>query len=249
MFPRQTTAPADERLHEKLGIENDSKILVLAGCMGDWANALAERAIVRYTDSSKEMTDYVKARFPSTRIAQFSTTDALKWPIENYDWVFFFEPIPLQGKALAISLLRALAKAKGAKIVFSNVNLGAEPETMTDVERICEIYGARLNVRKEDITCRYGERYDEYREVGHSITTLFATPESRKKAELDLKLIWLLQGRKAVGLKELLSNPEVKRLKARRKEVVRALERINLFSAALVLPGHAIYNREVEVSK
>ena len=48
----QCIISTDSQLSRKLGIAPQSKILVFAGCFGDWAGALAEVHEVHYTDVS-----------------------------------------------------------------------------------------------------------------------------------------------------------------------------------------------------
>ena len=56
----QRTIPHDKYLLEKLGIEEGSILLVIAGYYGDWANALAEAGCkIIYSDISKDLTNVV----------------------------------------------------------------------------------------------------------------------------------------------------------------------------------------------
>lgn len=204
----QTTIPHDKKLHKKLRIKGGRRIWVFAGSFGDWANALAEKAIVHYTDVLPEMVAFARNRFPGSKIRRFSVADALN-PRGKHDWFFSFEPEPLLRTALPITLRNAIANTKSAKIVdahychyFDRLSL------VRFLDREYSLKAETTEARPEKISCRRTDGGSYERE--HYMTALETTPISRKRAALDLKLTKLLQNKEKVSLNRVAVKPRNK---------------------------------------
>ncbi len=230
----QHNAPGEE-LHEKLAIEPGSKVLFFAGATGDWAHALSRTTEVHYTDASKEMAQFAKGRFGLRGIRSFRTVDAVQWPAKDrYDYVVSFEPYPLSSR-LPLIAVRALAHAKGMRIV----NPLAYDHYL---DRLMWVYKARSSYKEKKITDRHGD------EVKVSLWQLDSTPDARTAAQLDLKVIHALQRRGAITMNRLTKLLSRKGITSSKEELESSLRRIDLLARQMKreAPGHDLTS-EVEI--
>ena len=144
-LPAQTIVPHDPKLHAKLGMHEGEKLLVVAGSFGDWANALAKKSEVHFTDVSKGMVKYAKQRFPETRIRSFAVADAARWPAKlEVDRVFSFDPDPQKVVSFPLTILRAIGYAK--KGLTMAASSGAAKEVMDRFGNyFAKTYGCRYS--------------------------------------------------------------------------------------------------------
>ena len=193
---RQDSVPLDDKLGiklEKAGIKRGSKILVFAGCYGDWADALAKHHDVSYTDLSKSMSEYVRRRFPHLR--QISGRNALFTPSlpNHFDYSFSFEPIPMYSDSahpgLQFALAGSLLNRKGAFLLEWHRYHGARDA----FKLVRALYGAKLKMTsigidslRRSATENSGPRI---KPLYHSLYVLHTTPSARKKAEIDRRVI------------------------------------------------------------
>jgi protein-L-isoaspartate O-methyltransferase len=220
---RQAIVPKDPRLLEKLGIEKGERILVFAGCYGDWASALARTgAKVTYTDSSPRMAKYAKRRFKKSRVEGFRARDAALQPRRKnlYDWSFSFQPIPLEHKALPFALIRSLLNKKGAIIAsFGSASW--------DLALIAKVYGASLNLKAADISNIGGEPN------GVAVATLRTNHKAQAMAGQDLRVQNAIEKLDSINYAEL-----AKKLGLSEKQIeesIRRLRDISNFSERFVL--------------
>ena len=186
LYKEQTIAPKSKGLSKKLGIKRGSRILVLAGCFGDWADALARDGNrVVYSDVSADMVRGIKESEKGKKFESVRVFEASQWPRKSmrYDWSFSFEPIPIPYRGLHLALMRSLLNRKGAKLVYGELFYDGAQKTGKDVEEIARLYGARYVkqvVKIEDV--RGGE---------HEITvfTLKTNEEARRKAWIDVQVL------------------------------------------------------------
>jgi hypothetical protein len=206
----QATVPNDPQLLEKLGIAKGARILVFAGCFGDWTKALSKGANVAYTDVSKPMTRYAKKRFRRSKIESFRAREASLQPRRKnrYDWSFSFQPYPLQHTTMPLALVRSLLNRKGAIIIPPS---SASP----DLDVISKIYGASLKIEKSYITTI----------LGASETVWFATlrtnPKAKRMAWQDLRVLNAID-----KLEEIDSAALAKKLGIPKEQFLESIHRI-----------------------
>ena len=209
--------PNDKHLHEKIGVEKNQKVLVFAGCYGDWANSLSKFSSVRYTDIGQEMTQYAKSRF-SGAVSSFRASPAELVPqrARVFDWSFSFEPYPLiRTGGLEMALVRSLINTKGAKIVFNvlkeagHVKWRGMKHSQCEAlaKRVAKRYGAEVDVKVVDIN---GTRSisSAHKDVGNKsclIVTLKTNSRARKKALFDLSVL------KFLGLEDKINEKVIKK--------------------------------------
>ncbi|MDP3742010.1 MAG: hypothetical protein Q8R15_01710 [Candidatus Micrarchaeota archaeon] len=178
-----------------------SKVLFFAGAAGDWAHELAHTMEVHYTDASKAMTQHAQTRFGDNRTARiksFRTANAMRWPVKlEYDYLASFEPAPLI-EIIPLITLRALAHSKGIRIARSGLLMD---KLYKIGPKMKALYAANYldhtsEMEIEDYTGRIGSKHVD-------IWSVNTTPEAKKRAELDLKVIALLQKHQTISVKQL----------------------------------------------
>ncbi|MEM0360190.1 MAG: class I SAM-dependent methyltransferase [Candidatus Diapherotrites archaeon] len=229
---RQSIVPRDPMLLQKLGIEKNARVLVFAGCHGNWARALSENSRVTFTDVSKGMVEKAKRKNP--KIESFKVREASLQPRRTgiYDWSFSFEPIPLHDGALQLALVRSLLNRFGAKIVRG----GIETNSLIDsaLREIAKIYRAPLDEKKCRIKTAYElETYglgpEEKRFAGEStivVFTLHSNPQAREKAWQDLRVLNALEKEKSENLNVSVIAKRLGIPKRKALESIARLERI-----------------------
>src|SRR3990172_10750667 len=92
----QETIPKDDKLLLKIGIQPDSKVLVIAGYYGEWANAFARAGCkVDYSELSPEIVNFAKKKYGQNKnIKKWLAKNYVEVPenSEEYDWTISFEP-------------------------------------------------------------------------------------------------------------------------------------------------------------
>lgn len=226
----QGFVPHERDLAGKIGIAPNSKVLVFAGCYGDWARALSSNCEVHYTDLSHEMARFVnqhkRGEIKSIRAAP---AEMLPQRVFHYDWSFSFEPYPLTngnfGVGLRFSLLRSLLNHSGAKLVYDP---GKNDVYLREIEKIfkhvvipmSDIYGAQCNTNMTNIKGR--RIIANYPKPTFLIVVNFLTnPRSRKMAENDLKVLDRIQGENTPQPSEI-----AKQTRLDEKTVKESLERL-----------------------
>ncbi|HLD59344.1 MAG TPA: hypothetical protein VI977_06985 [archaeon] len=215
----QAMVPPSKHLPEKLGIKPGEKILVFAGCNGDWADALAQSCEVHYTDLSKQMSDFARKKH-SGKIRSFRTRPAQLQPRRKrlYDWSFSFEPYPLVfTRNFKLALARALLNRKGAIIAYQGSTTVHKPDEMSEeqTERIAGIYGAKAKlavIKIGDFYCR--------------VATLRTNFFARRRVTLDLKVMHFLNHALKKGGQ--ISNQELASLaRASLRDIEKSRERLH----------------------
>ncbi|MBI5228711.1 hypothetical protein HY991_01275 [Candidatus Micrarchaeota archaeon] len=235
---RQDTIP-HQKVGPVLGIRSGEKVLFFAGGFGDWARAIADEKVeVHYTDVLKQVVGWMKRSKRKGGVASVRTKDAVWLPEERCDWVVSFEPVPLTGRALPITMLRALVKSKGMKLVYSPSGRNFFPEPWRILRRLLNTVKAvyDVGVEKKTPKIRSSDRDGVVGEIRHIVFSVYTNPEARRKAEIDLEVIGLLQPRKRdervvsrqTAVKTIMR--KLSHLNATESEIREAINRIRLFT-------------------
>lgn len=195
----QHVIPRDNKLAKKLGIPAKSKIIVFAGCYGDWANQLGRRNNVHYSDIDPNMVEWVNAYQNNIQKHIIADAGTIPSKTRQYDYSFSFEPI-FGETTTKLAIMRSLLNNAGGIIterpgiieVYSKVNI---EDTMN---KLAKVYGANYEKKRTEIN---GEFFTELvRNKGvyntkkininlHKITT---NPQARKKAAIDILVLSVL---------------------------------------------------------
>ncbi|MFQ5531795.1 MAG: hypothetical protein ACE5ES_04230 [Candidatus Nanoarchaeia archaeon] len=228
---RQGTIPEDKKLLQKLGIKKGDKVLAIASYYGDWAKELKKAgAKVDYSDVSKSMVNYVKKQKDRkfNRYIHSGYESIPKKPLE-YDWTFTYEACG-GGQGLPIAYLRSLLNNKGGILVL-HYNL-KNPEAMGGkldrykmiVKNLAKAYGSKASVIRKKIVAKGKTDKLTLNKIYiiHKITT---NNPARKKAEIDIKVLWDTKNKRVIDKKY---EDSIKRLsilaKANGDKVVRKVE-------------------------
>ncbi|MDD5292418.1 MAG: hypothetical protein PHY46_04490, partial [Candidatus Omnitrophica bacterium] len=223
-FPHQSTAPRDEDILAKLGIEKNDVVFGFAGYFGDWLGDLGRQgAKVVYTDISPKIVKWVKRRNKGL-FTEIRVGDPLKEPcqVNLYDWSFSYEPLPLEPNEWPIAMLRSLLNRKGLIMVAS---WGDTRGTKEQLRGFADIYGLKGRVDIEQgerlkVAGHAGEVHKgwviidarkrlmriDFVSQQHCLAVIITTNEDlRAKAMQDILMIEALQSFKGRPLFELQS--------------------------------------------
>ncbi len=207
--------PPTKDIHRILSIPKGATVLFFAGSFGEWAHALAQYTQLDYADLTAEMIQRAKAKFKGKGIRNFFEKDAVAWPEkENYDYIVSFQPFPLTER-IPLILLRAMAFAKGARIVES---------PFEETRWLADRYGANADIRTIQYTPDRPARASVLR---HDLLTVDSTPTSRKRALLDLALIDLLQDAKTKSRSQVVRKLEEKGIITTKDAIGKSLTRVD----------------------
>ncbi len=193
----------------QLGIPAGSKVLFFAASYGDWANALSQTTELTYADVSKSMVSYAKRRFNGKGIKKFTVADALLWPKRGeFDYLVSYVPIPLKER-LPLIVLRALALAKGIRIL--------SPGSIDAA--LFRQYDPRARVEKIKIPTTDGI-------VKMPVFFADSSVKTRFKAKVDLAAIGFLQGKEKTTVEKIRKELQRKGLGATKNDIRNSLRRI-----------------------
>jgi hypothetical protein len=205
----QGVIPDDPQLGKKIGFSPKERILVFAGSYGDWASSLSRFAEVHYTDVSPSMTNYARLKFPSN-VRSFRARPAELQPRKKgrFDWSFSFEPFPIMDRGtISLVLLRSLLNNKGAKIVFGGIHSRYGIEDLSrDLMKLRRNYRIRTEKRSFWIAAKDSGGRSGFSSF-ISILTVFTNPHAQRKAQLDLKVLQLLNSADKTG--RVITNQEI----------------------------------------
>lgn len=179
-------------LAKKLGIVPDERVFVVAGCFGDWANALSRTNRVIYSDVSKKMASRALERYPRLK-ERALIVDGVLLPIgKDIDWLFSYDPLALGDVQLSLVLLHGMSRCKkGIIIVCYTEYDGVERVTRS----VSDIYHAnfktlKIQIKASDISAPTPKRIDKMQII---IFKVLKTNTAERRATLDLDLMLLLQ--------------------------------------------------------
>jgi len=244
--PGPSTIVYDDKVREKLGIERGSHVLAVSGGLDRFMH-LPDETRFDYTDVSPEVVEFMKRLRIWPRIHSFKQEDALRLPAGKCDYVLMHDPVYYN--ALPVTLLRSLVHArKGVKIVYSPSTdmrrclsvserwRGISKKQWAELEGVNQLLAPYLKADVRDVDLKFvcsadsnwGDAMDFY-EGPHRLVTITPTKSARRKAQLDLELMGLLQKQKSfrVRVQTLANQPRIKKLGASVGEVKKALARIN----------------------
>jgi len=229
----QTVTPNYPELHRKLGLKEGERVLFVAGSFGDWANNLAETGVeVHYTDVSKRMVDYVKMRFPKTRIKSFAVADSMRWPQKvGYDRIVSFDPPPWVIKSLPLAILRGIAHTKGCTFA---AGYERGPKIVFDLygKIFARLYGTPYEHSVEKVSARPsvlpGIRVRRQSPVWVFHIRAPQSEDSRKAAQADLRILASLKGMEKTDIRVLAG-----RLRMSENRVIDSLVRLTKLSSFL----------------
>lgn len=227
----QGTTPKDERLLEKLGMKKGEKVLAIAGYYGSWASALQRAgAKVDYSDVSNPIINWVKKNV-KVKFGKYICSgyeNIPKKPLE-YDWTFTYEACG-GGRGLPIAYLRSLLNKKGGILVLHLSNKKHRLANSNKVKRypfvvkkLSKVYGTKSQVIKKKISARRKAKPVMMHEF--LVSKIFTNNSARKKAELDLKILWFTRGKKIINLER-----DSERLKISKKDLKSSLRRLSELS-------------------
>lgn len=192
----QSIFPKDPGLAEKLGITREDLVFIFAGGYGDWANSLSKACNVVYSDLSKDMVQYTLQKYPNLKEG-FCVAEGVLLPLpKNTDWLFSFEPIPLENAHLPMVLLQGMANCrKGVMIAY-----GCPDKKLSErIREMAKLYEAPYDGNKvQIIKTNPSLSPDNVWEVAAYLCKLETTPAAKSRSTLDLELILYLQ-KKRVG--------------------------------------------------
>lgn len=184
-FNSQGTIP-NECVAPLLGIEKEERVLVFAGCYGDWAGNLASNGIdILYNDISEEMGEIAKSK------------GCLKQSIENsiflprheneFDWSFSFEPIGFFSW-LPLTVLRSLLNKRGCVLVTFN----DEGDRISVYHNICKTISSMYNLEFEYLRKFIPSVHPDGRPVlkDHHIFKIITNPKKHNIITDDLNRIF-----------------------------------------------------------
>lgn len=232
----QNTIPVDGKLLQKIGVSSGDKVYFFAGGGGDWAEAIGKETKLTFADLSNRIVSRVgrKRKIGERQVV----INALRAPVrENeFDWSVSFEPVPLAGEALPITVLRGLLNRRGVKIIRHSMYSGE-----SEIARVLKsVYGVENEEKIVRVECvekpRLRNLFTGRESKTHVVTTVHTNSEARSKVLKDLKVMMLIErlkrrGEKSVSLEKLFENTSKCGLK--NEEVKESLERINKFSTLL----------------
>ncbi len=229
----QNTIPVDGQIHRKIGITPGEKVLFFAGGGGNWAESIANKTSLTFSDLTKRIVERVgkKREIGEKQI----TINALRVPVkrDEFDWSVSFEPVPLAGQALPLAVLRGLLNRRGVKIIRYDMYSGEERIAKV----LGQVYGTETEEKRVGIKCkakpRLGNRFTGRETKTHLITTIYSNDKIKNKVEKDLKIMMLVEKLKGRGgnfipIKKIVDNAVEKGIK--KSEVIESLGRINQFS-------------------
>lgn len=203
---QQGTVPKDPKILQKLGIKKGEKVLAIAGYYGDWAGALQKHgAKVDFSDISRSMVNYVKKQ-KDRKFEKYICSEYELVPKKTleYDWTFTYEACG-GGQGLPLSYLRSLLNRKGGILVFylnkeKPKSMGGKIDRYSKiVKNISKAYDCKCSgVRKRIKAFKGKKKLIPRVYVIHKILT---NNSARKKAELDIKVLWKIKNKKLIDKK------------------------------------------------
>ncbi|MCX6742327.1 MAG: hypothetical protein NTX24_04125 [Candidatus Pacearchaeota archaeon] len=224
----QATTPEDSLLLKKLGIKRNDNVLAIAGYYASWASKIKEAGTnVTYSDISKSMIDYAKKEV-KTKFSNYihSNYELIPRKINEYDWTFTFEACGGQ-QGLSIAAIRSLLNRKGCIFVYymrigkQKISTGSKSRTYPNiVKKIAQIYKAKYKIKKVNFRAHrkgYAPRF-----MPHMVFVLFTNQQSKKDAELDLKVLEYIKNKK-----EIMLEKESSKLNINKSQLKESLKRLN----------------------
>lgn len=224
----QGTTPKDKELLKKLGIKQGDKILAIAGYYASWASALKKAgAKVDYSDVSRPIVNWVKKNV-KTKFGKYICSGYENLPKKQleYDWTFTYEACG-GGRGLPIAYLRSMLNKKGGILVLHYDNKKHRLANSNKIKRypkivkaIAKTYGTKFQVTKKKIISRRKAKPVTTHEF--FISRIFTNNSARKRAELDINVLWFTKGKKIIYLER-----DAKRLNTNKKELKLSLKRLD----------------------